>query len=54
MGFYLLYLCIYRKTKKVHADDNDDDNDNGHRVIASHTHSLSVTIYVFRKESVHF
>ena len=35
------------KTKKVHAEDNDDDDDNndddGHRVIDSHTHSLSVT-----------
>ena len=29
------------KTKKVHANDNNDDD--GHSLIASHTHSLSVT-----------
>ena len=31
-----------RKTKKVHAEDNNEDDD-GYRVIANHTHSLSMT-----------
>ena len=43
-----------KKKKKVHADDDDnnnddddDDDDNGHSLIASHTHSFSVTKNVF-------
>ena len=37
-----------RKTKKVHADDDNDDD--GHSLIASHTHSLSVTKKRLSKE----